>query len=95
MVDIKKVLGKDKEYEIAGEKVTLSPLRVANLDMLLSLGKDSDKKEAIHSLLVFYGRSVFPEATDEEIASLKVSVAAELLEAIMDVNGLKEDAHKE
>ncbi len=88
MTDISVVLGKGKEYDILGNKITLKPLTVKNLDIMLNLQDDTKRIESLKSIMNIYIKQVFPEATDEEIDNVSIDFANKLMESALDVNGL-------
>lgn len=91
-MDISKALGKGKEYEILGEKVMLSPLKVKNMDLIFDLQKEDKKSKAIQKLIMIYGKQVFPEASDAQLEELDFDIVQKIVDCIADVNGMnKED----
>lgn len=83
-IDVAQFLGKPKEYSIGGQSVWLEPLKGKDLDLLLGM-KEGAEKEGIKRLVT---RAL--ELTDEEFDQLPVSFLNESVEAILDVNGLKQ-----
>lgn len=97
MADIRKVLGKGKEYDIEGVTVSLKPLRVKNMDVITAL-QSKDKKEkdkAILDFMMLYLEQAFPDSSEEERGDVKFPFVNKLIECAMDVNGLsQEDVEK-
>ena len=91
MADIKKLLGKGKEYTIMGETFILKPLNVEHIDLIFDMQNEAKKAQSMKKLMLLYMAQCYPEATEEERAeALTFNVLNELMEAVMDVNGLSD-----
>jgi hypothetical protein len=84
-INISQFLGKAKTYTIAGQEVSLEPLKGKDLDLLMGI-KEGKEAEGIKRLLM-----AALELTAEEYDSLPVSFLNEAVEAVLDVNGLKKN----
>jgi hypothetical protein len=94
MSKLDKFLAKPKEYTINGEKFTLKPLKVKNLDILSKMAKKDNQGEAIREVITLTLKESIPGATDDEIDNMGMNYAVNFLDAIIDVNGLEKIVDK-
>ena len=95
MSRLSKFLGKSEIIEIEGEKLEIKPLKVKDMDLLLNLGDDRSRTEAMHSIIVKTIKEAVPDATSDEIDNVGVQYAQQIMEAVMRVNGLDKGAKVE
>lgn len=89
MKRIERFFGKPKEIELAGEKITIHPLTIKQVDLILDLADETKRNESMKKLLQITLKKTFPEATPEEIEQIGMIHFNDLTMAIMDVNGLE------
>lgn len=94
MSRLSKLAGKEKEYEIGGEKFTFKPLTVKNMDIFVEMENESKRANAMRKLIHKTLMAAVPEATDEEIEKISAEHFKNLLEAIKDVNGLQDEVKR-
>jgi hypothetical protein len=88
MVDMSRFLGKPREYDIDGEKVTLRPLKGKDLDLFM--GSDAESGKGVLKLVHHVIREQQdPNITLEQVGEFSLAAINAWAEAIMDVNGLK------
>ena len=92
MGKLEKFLAKPKVYNIGGEDLELKPLTVENIDLIMDLDKPDKQAGAMKEVIKLTLKGA--GATDEEISQFGLSYFKELVEAILDINGLKEDKKK-
>lgn len=82
-------LAKAKTYTIGGKDLTLKPLTVENIDLVMMLEDKATQGKAMKEIikLTLLGTG----ATEDEIKQFDLSYFKELVEAILDINGLKEE----
>ncbi|MEK6883029.1 MAG: hypothetical protein AABY22_25620 [Nanoarchaeota archaeon] len=93
MSRLNRLFGAPKSIEIGGISLDIYPFKLQDLSLIMSVShKDGsvnmDKMvEVIRKTL----KRSDPDATDTEIDDMSVNYFAELTEAILEVNGLKND----
>ena len=87
---LKNLLAKPKEYKIKGENILIYPIKLQDADLLFALSSKDESKSssALIKLIIKTVKGAFPDATEEDLNCLDVSVVKELSDAILDVNGL-------
>ena len=88
MSRLNKLLGKSKEYMIGDEKLVISPLSMENIELVMDLSKPEKATGAMNKIVKLTLKQAVPDATDEEIDRLPLSIFKQISEAISDVNGL-------
>lgn len=85
--------GKSKVYQIGEIELEIKPLSLADMDLMNISEKLSPKEqqEETIKLITKTLKDSVSDATDEEIKNIGVQYMEELTNAIMDVNGLKEN----
>lgn len=92
MSKLAQLQGKPKVYKIGEIELTLKPLKLDDMN-LFNVGANSspqEQMEATKKLITKTLKEAVPDATDEEINNTGMQCMNELMEAIMDVNGLKD-----
>lgn len=88
MGELSKFLGKPKEIEIKGEKITIYPLKVKDMQLF-------SKQEPTEEEIANMGKSIIKlsikDVTDEEIDDLDMEVFVQLMEEINKLNGFKDE----
>jgi len=92
MSKLSSLVGKPKAYTIGGIELELSPRRLEEIDLLMDLAEPEKKANAMKELIKRTLKEAVPDATDEEIEKMSLTHFKALSEAIIDVNGLKENA---
>jgi hypothetical protein len=90
MSKLDKLLGENKDIVIGGVEFTIQPLPLKHLDLFLQLEDDAKRSVAIKKIITETLKLSVPEASDEEIDKVGIKFFKELIEAILDVNGLKD-----
>ena len=84
--------GKGKKFQIGkGEnaiELEIKPLAVADMDLMMKLGNEETQQEATNEVINKVLKQACPDATDEEIAGISVEHLQDLMEAIMEANGM-------
>jgi len=88
MGSLNNFLGKPKEVEIEGNKITLIPLKVK--DMHLFSKKDATEEEMSQISKNLLKLSIV-DTTDEEIDSLPVEIFTQIMEEINKLNGFTDE----
>ena len=92
-LDLSKLYGQPKEYDINGLTMMLHPLSVNELPILLKTGKEETQAEGMLEL-VKKTLEMSGYNAEEEMKKISVSNFQALIEAIMDVNNLEVDKKK-
>ena len=87
MSRIERFLGKPKEVEIGGEKITLHPLTVKNIDILMDMGDDSKRSDATRRLIIKTLEKTFPDEKDK-IEDFSIEFFQDLITGILEVNNI-------
>jgi len=90
MSRLDKLLGKPKEFTINGEVFTFRPLTVKDIDLIMDLESETKRSTSLRKIIIKTLKDAVPDATDEELESVAIEHFAELTDAIMEVNGLKD-----
>ncbi|RLG13714.1 hypothetical protein DRN69_05155 [Candidatus Pacearchaeota archaeon] len=88
MGSLNKFLGKPKEVEIDGEKITLHPLTVKNMDKFSKQDASDEEKVKMSKEIL---KLSIPDATEEEIENLPLEVFTKLMEEINKLNGFVDE----
>jgi hypothetical protein len=84
--------GKPKVYKIGEIELELKPLRLDDMN-LFTVDKDASAKEQTESSLKLINKVLadsVPDSTEEERKNIGLEYMEELMNAVMDVNGLKD-----
>lgn len=88
MSRLTKLLGKQKEYVIAGEKFIFNPRTVNDIDLMIDMENETKRPAALKKLIRVTLKEAVPDATEEELDKISIDYLKEITEAILDVNGL-------
>ena len=88
MSKLSALLAKPKEVEIAGEKVLIKPLTVDNIDLVMDLENESKRANSLKKIIKITLKEAFPDASEEELNGISINHFKDLIEVIMEVNGL-------
>jgi len=89
MSKLSKYLGKSKTVKIGDEELEIKPLTVKELPLIIRMGEDKERPQAMKELIQITLKKAVPDATQEEIDGFGIQYFNELIEAVMDVNNLK------
>jgi hypothetical protein len=92
MSKLSALIGKAKTFEIGGISLDIKPLSIEDMD-LFSLNESASKEEQVavsKKLITKVLKESVPDATDDEIKQIGVNYMAELMNAIMEVNGMND-----
>ena len=95
MGSLSKFLGKPKEIELEGEKITLYPLKVKDIGKFNKPNASEEEKSKMGTEIL---KLSIPDATEEEINELPMEIFTKLMDEINKLNGFtdeKLDAIKE
>lgn len=88
MGSLSKFLGKPKEIDLEGEKITIHPLKVK--DMHIFSKEDASPEEMDKRSIQMLKLSI-PDTTDEEIENLPMEKFITLMEEINKLNGFTDE----
>ena len=88
MSELSKLAGKPKKFKIGDIEISIKPLSVADMDIMMKLGKEETQTEATKELLDKVLKDSYPEATEEEINRIELKNFKKIMESIMEVNGM-------
>lgn len=92
MSKLEKLQGRSKTYTIGEIELELKPLRLDDMN-LFTVDKDASAKEQTESSLKLINKVLadsVPDSTEEERKNIGLAYMEELMNAVMDVNGLKD-----
>jgi len=93
MSKLQTLCGNAKAYNIGGVELDLKPRRLEEIELLMQLQDPAKQGEAMSELIKRTLKEAVPDATDEEINNLSLEHLKPITEAIMDVNGLKNETN--
>lgn len=98
MSRLTRLMGKPMECKLGEETLTIRPLGIDELDVVFDLEKDENEKNAdvankkriaaVQKLVFKTLKASVPDATDEEIRSIKIEYLKDIISTILKVNGL-------
>ena len=91
MSKLNKFLGKSEEVEIQGEKITIHPLKVKDLNLFVGKENASQEEQMRLSKEIIKKSLKDDEVTDEEIDDMTTEVFIILMDEINRINGFKDD----
>ena len=91
---LERFMAKPKEIDLKGEKLTIKPLTVKDMDLVMDLSKPEKQGVAMANLIRKTLKDAVPDATEEELDSFSLEFLDPLSNAIMEVNNLKVDDAK-
>ena len=94
MSRLSKLMGEAKEVTIAGEIFNLKPLPIKHMNLIMQLENEKTRAEALMKIIKTTLVDSVPDATEQEVETIGLKYFQELTDAIMEVNGLKDDKTK-
>ncbi len=93
---IEKLKAKPVKKVIKGVEVEVRPLRLIQMDTMLKLSSNDDKKvnEGLMEIIRYTLKEAFPEATDKDLDEIGMDSINELQPIILEINGLKKKDQK-
>lgn len=88
MSDLSKLAGKAKKFQIGEIEIAIKPLSVADMDLMMKLGKEDTQTEATKELLDKVLKDSFKDTDENEISRISIEYLQKIMEAIMEVNGM-------
>lgn len=80
--------GKGKDIKIGDEVFTIKPLSGKHIGLILELGDENKKAEALKHIILYSLQQTDPTITLEDIDELPASIINKIMEIIMNVNEL-------
>jgi hypothetical protein len=95
MSRFERLAAKPKEVTIEGETFLIYPLGMRDVKMFIDIQKsDKAQDEFLAEIMLKTLKMTDPEVTEQEIERLPMGTLREIMEAIYEVNGLKEEGTK-
>jgi predicted glycosyltransferase len=91
MSKLNTLCGKSKVYTIGGVELSISPATLQDLELMMRISKEETRGEAMSELIKKTLKRAVPDATEEELNSIGLEHAAELSNAIAEVNNFTQD----
>jgi len=88
MGTLSKFLGNPKEIEIDGNKLTIHPLKVKDMEMFAKQNPTEEEVKTIGRKIV---KLSIPDATDEEVENLSMDAFVKIMDEINKLNGFKNE----
>jgi len=85
---LSKFLGSPKEIEVDGEKLTIHPLKVKDIEMFSNQNPTEAEVKEMGKKLI---KLSIPDATDEEVDGLSMSAFVKIMDEINKLNGFKDE----
>ena len=85
---LEKFLGKPKEIEIDGTKITLHPLKVSDIQLVAN---DNPSKEEMQKISKKILKLSIPDTTDEEIDNLPMDTFVKIMDEVNKLNGFTDE----
>jgi len=85
---LSKFLGSPKEIEVDGEKLTIHPLKVKDIEMFSNQNPTEAEVKEMGKKLI---KLSIPDATDEEVDCLSMSAFVKIMDEINKLNGFKDE----
>lgn len=92
MSKLSNLMGKSKTFSIGGMDFEIKPRTLRDMDLIVDLADSTKKGPALRKLIAETLKDSVPDATEEEIESIGLQYFKELSEAIVEVNGLNQNA---
>jgi len=89
MGSLSKFLGSPKEIEINGEKLTINPIKVKDMELFSKQNPTETEVKEMGKKII---KLSIPDATDEEIDSLSMDAFIKIMDEINKLNGFKNEA---
>ena len=87
MGSLSKFLGKPKEIEINGEKLTIHPLKVKDMSLFKQDASEEEMKEIGKKIL----KLSIQDTTEEEIDELDMNTYMQIMDEVNKLNGFKDE----
>jgi hypothetical protein len=87
-LDITKLIGQSKEYDISGTKLVLRPLTLEELPLILKTQKEDVQADALKEIVFKTLQKSYEGITKEEVEKISIEHFKPLIDAIIDVNNL-------
>lgn len=91
MSKLSSLVGESKTFKIGDIELELKPRTLKDIDLIMDLSIDEKRGEAMKELIKRTLKESVPDATDEEMDSIALEHFQTLSEAIVKVNGLKNE----
>lgn len=88
MGSLNKFLGKPKEIEIEGSKITIHPLKVKDMHLFSNQNASEEEKGKMSRDIL---KLSIPDATEQEIEDLPLETFTKLMEEINKLNGFTDE----
>jgi len=93
MSRLNQLQGKSKIYNIGGIDLEIKPLSLADMELLI-INDDASQKEQMEMSIRLIDKTLkesVPDSTEEERKNIGIQYMTELMNAITEINGLKDD----
>lgn len=87
-LDITKLIGQSKEYNIGGVKMVLKPLTLEELPLVLKTQKEDTQADALKDIVLRTLQKSYESVAKEDIDKISIEYFKPLVDAIIDVNNL-------
>lgn len=94
MSRLSKLVAKPVEVDVEGDKYTIYPFTIQDLDLVSELSIPEKQNKALKGLVFKAIKSSEPDATDEEINRISLSYFNKFSQAVLKANGLMDDTGK-
>lgn len=91
MSKISQLAGKGKTVNVGGVELFLEPLSVKDMDLMVKLEDTSKMEWAMKEVIKRTLKKSDEEITEEEINNISIDNMKDLMEKIMELNGLSEE----
>ena len=88
MSKLSKLLGKSKTFTLGEIELEIKPRTLNDIDLIMDMGDDAKKGQAMKELITRTLKDAVPDATDDEIDQIAFEHFKVLSEAIVEVNNL-------
>ena len=88
MSKLERLFGKSKVITIGDVELEIKPLTVKDLNLVMDMGEESKRTEATKQLIKLTLKQAVPDSNDEEIDKISFEHTNNLMNAILEVNGL-------
>ena len=88
MSKLSNLVGKSQTFTIGEIELEIKPLNFEDMDLVMDLGDDAKKTEAMKKIVSKTLKESVPDATDEEINFISFKYFNDVTNAILKVNGL-------
>ena len=92
MGTLNKFLGSPKDIEINGEKITIYPLKVKDMNLFAKTNPNAEETQKMGKQLI---KLSIPDTTDEDIDNLSMKIFIKIMDEINKLNGFKDERIEE